>query len=66
MTKWSILSVKFMLVVLVFLKTMYLDFFKFNDSLFIFSHSFTLASSLFILFSASLIALFWRGDSMLL
>ena len=39
MTTLSIVSVKFIFVMLVFLKTIYFDFFKFNDNLFILSHS---------------------------
>ena len=39
MTTLSIVSVKFIFVMLVFFKTIYFDFFKFNDNLFILSHS---------------------------
>ena len=38
MTTLSIVSVKFIFVMLVFFKTIYFDFFKFNDNLFILTH----------------------------
>ena len=66
MTTWSIFSVKFIFVVLVFSKTMYFDFFKFNDNLFIFSHSFILANSVFIFVSVSLMILFSFDELILL
>ena len=61
MTTLSIVSVKFIFVMLVFLKTIYFDFFKFNDNLFILSHSSILANSALILVSVSLIISFWFG-----
>ena len=48
MTTLSIVSVKFIFVVLVLKKPIYFDFFKFNDNLFIFSHSSILANSALI------------------
>ena len=54
MTTRSHFNVKFIFVVLVFFKTMYFDFFKFNDNLVIFSHSSILANFVFIFVSASL------------
>ena len=66
MTTWSIVSVNFIFVVVIFFKTIYFDFLKFNDNLFIFSHSSILANSALIFVSVSLIILFWFGDSILL
>ena len=64
MTTLSIVCVKFILV-LVFVFYI-LTFFKFNDNLFIFSHSSILANSALIFVSVSLIILFWFGESILL
>ena len=45
---------------------MYFDFFKFNDNLFIFSHSFNLANSVFIFVSVSIMILFSFDELILL
>ena len=67
MTTLSIVSVvSLYLSCLFFLKTIYFDFFKFNDNLVIFTHSSILANSALIFVSVSLIILFLFGESILL